>query len=73
MVFDKSVFAARVRGKRAEIGENQTELAKRVGVNVQTLSSYERGEVVPGIDKVFALAVALNTSPDYLLGWCSTN
>lgn len=69
MTFDFDVFASRLRGKRAEAGLNQMELSELIGVNYTTVSKWEQGAQMPGADKVFAIADALGTTPDYLLGW----
>lgn len=69
MAFDKSVFAARLRGKRAEADMSQTELAERSGVSQTTVFQYEDGTQTPGADKLFALAEALGCTPNDLIGW----
>lgn len=70
--FDKSVFAAKVRGKRAERRMSQEELAAKAGVSSDAIVKYESGKgYTPGADKVLALAVALECDPNELLGWPS--
>lgn len=58
----------RIKVKRAERGCTQAELARRLGVCFQTISKWENGTAQPGIDLLPALADALETSIDELLG-----
>ena len=69
MRFDPDCFAARLRGKRAELDITQQELAERAGVSQAAVFQYEDGGYLPGADKLCALAQALCTTPNYLLGW----
>lgn len=50
------------------------ELAKLIGTTKQTIYKYENG-IITNIpyEKVYALAKALNTTPDYLMGFTSSN
>lgn len=66
---DMTMVAANIRAARARKDINQGDLAKAIGVNIATVSSYERGEIVPGADKVFAMARALDVTPNDILGW----
>ena len=68
-MFEKEVFASRLRGKRAERGLNQAELAEASGVSVAAITNYENGGYVPGADKVYMLADALGCDLNWLLGW----
>jgi len=36
-----------IKNKRKELGLNQADLAKRLGVSLKTISNYENGEVIP--------------------------
>lgn len=71
MKFSKDLFAANLRSARAYRGVSQSELAKEVGVSQEIISLYERGEKVPGADKVVALCEALSKTPNELMGWTS--
>ena len=53
---------------RKSQGYNQTELAELVGTTQNQVSRYERGVHVPPSETLEAIAKALNTSADYLLG-----
>lgn len=67
--FDMGVVAANIRAARARRHVSQGELAAEVGVNITTVGAWERGEIVPGADKVTALAEALGVTPNELMGW----
>ena len=69
MRFELETFAARLRGKRAELDLTQEELAKLAGISQGAVFQYEDGGYLPGADKLCALAQALGTTPNYLLGW----
>lgn len=69
MRFDPQTFAAKLRGKRAELDLTQEELARRAGISQGAVFQYEDGGYLPGADKLCALAQALGTTPNYLLGW----
>lgn len=75
MKYDKDVFAARIRMRRAELGMTQEELSELSGISMPTICIYEggsdglRGGFVPGADRLCALAHALRTTPNYLVGW----
>lgn len=47
----------------------QEELAEEVGVSADSILKIEKGYITPGVDKVWAIAVALDCSPNELLGW----
>lgn len=46
----------------------QPELAHQTGMGISTLNRIEKGHQTTAIDKLVALAKALGTSADYLLG-----
>jgi len=61
-------LGVRVRRRRMELGFNQTEFAKQVGIPVPRLSSIENGHQSIYIERLLELANALKVSTDYLLG-----
>lgn len=69
MPFSKSGLAARIRGRRAELDLTQEELADKAGVNKDTIFRYENETFMPSAESLNALAQALDTTPNYLLGW----
>ena len=60
MDFNKDVMAAKLRGRRAEAGMNQTQAAEAAGVSIGTLGRYENGESSPK---------AYGCTPNDLFGW----
>lgn len=70
MAFDKKVFSARLRGKRAELDLTQEALAERSGVSTAAVVQYEADDgYVPGADKLWRIADALGCDPAWLMGW----
>ena len=57
----------RIRELRAKKGLTQKDLAHLCGLSLYTISQYERDQC-PRYGSIEAIAVALNTSPEYLLG-----
>jgi repressor LexA len=60
----------RIKTTRERLGLTQEDVAKVVGVAIQTIYKYEN-EIVTNIplDKLEKIAVALHTTPAYLMGW----
>lgn len=60
----------RIRERRESLGITQVSLADAIGERKQTLYKYETGVVtnIP-IDKIEAIASALQTTPASLMGW----
>ena len=73
MEFDKKVFAARLRAKRAELRLSQQQLAgKCKNVSAAAIAQYENEDnpgYIPAANKVWELAAALETDPTWLMGW----
>ena len=60
----------KVKIKRNNLGLSQEELANRVGYKTKgSIARIEKGERDLPIDKLKLLAKALNTTPEYLVGW----
>lgn len=58
----------RIRELRTECGLSQKQLAAKIGVAINTVSQYENGKSKTSIDVLANLAVALDTTTDFLLG-----
>ena len=60
----------RIKERRKELGMSADELGVRLGVNRSTVFRYENGfiEKIP-IDILKPIAEALQTTPQYLMGW----
>ena len=61
-------FGARLQKTRNLSGLTQEQLANKLGISKQTISSYESNVKKPSILTARKLARALNCSLDYLLG-----
>lgn len=62
----RSTFGRRLRALRLVRGISQVELARRIGRHQTVIGPYERDEYEPSREVVEKLAVALETSPEYL-------
>lgn len=60
----------RIKQLREDKGLTQEDIAKKIGVAIQTIYKYEN-EIVTNIplDKLEKIAKALQTTPAYLMGW----
>ena len=63
-------LADRIKYKRNQLGKTLEEVGQMVGVTKATIQRYENGNIqnIPS-DKIELLALALNTTPAYLMGW----
>ncbi len=66
MIDNKKVGAAIVQLRNSK-NMTQAELGDRIGVSFQAVSKWERGETLPDVSLLPALADALETTIDYLL------
>ena len=64
----------RIKQRRDELNIRQTELAQKVHISKQTLYKYEN-DIITNIpsNKLEEIAAALNTTPDFLMGWEGVN
>lgn len=58
----------RIKLLRKENGLTQAELGKLVGVSDASINKYEKGSMVPKIDKIEKMANIFHVSIDYLTG-----
>ncbi|MCK9759902.1 helix-turn-helix domain-containing protein [Pseudomonas syringae pv. syringae] len=59
----REILAARLKRLRTSKGMKQAELAEAAGLDVNTLSRYERAQQMPGIEQLLNLARGLGVSP----------
>lgn len=64
---EDSGFARRLREIRKSAGLNQTDFAKAAGRSLQTISRYERGELVPDMNFFVTLKEKFAANIDWLL------
>ena len=62
------IFRERLQRRRETLGWSKTELAKRVGITKVSIWGFEKGQKVPSVDTLIALADALDVSVDWLCG-----
>lgn len=60
----------RIKSRRMQMKMSADELAKRLGKDRSTIYRYEKGDIenLP-LDILEPIANALNTTPQYLMGW----
>ena len=61
----------KIREDREAAGMNKTELAKKMGVSIPTISRWESGEDFPSAARLPALAAALDCTIDEFYGQTS--
>ena len=57
----------RIRSRRISLGMKQMELAEKIDISNNHISSIERGIERPGLDLFIRICDVLNVTPDYLL------
>lgn len=67
-MFDFAVFSENLRSARRNKGLSQQQLAQLLFVSAQAVSKWEKGETVPDVPHICALAEELEISVDALLG-----
>lgn len=60
----------RIKQRRKELGMSADKLAEKLGKDRSTIYRYEKGDIenLP-LDILEPIAAALNTTPQYLMGW----
>lgn len=67
-MFDMQKIGARISALRRSRGMTQTELAERLGISFQAVSSWERGNAMPDVAKLPELARMFGVTIDWMLG-----
>jgi len=60
-------LAEKLKQARKQKGLTQGQLAKKIGADIQRISKYERGVLIPTTEIMVKLSDALDVSLDYLL------
>ena len=63
-----SVLANRIKGLRKERKKTQADISKLLGILRTTYGEYERGKILPPMDRINKLADYYSVSVDYLIG-----
>lgn len=66
--YDKKILSSRIIKLRKSKRISQLNLAMRIGITQESISSIERGNSLPKCSTLFAIAKTLDCSIDYLLG-----
>lgn len=70
MAYDVKLFPERLKKARLARKMTQFQLAVAAGISSQGLiTQYERGKFDPGAKRIVQLAVALEVTPGWLLGY----
>ena len=67
------MIGKRIQARRKQLGMSADELGKRLGKDRSTIYRYEKGDIenLP-LDILEPIAYALETTPQYLMGWEET-
>lgn len=65
---EANLFGENLKRKRQEFGRTQQDMAKILHIQKSTYGGYERGEILPPIDKLEVIARSFLTSIDELIG-----
>ena len=69
---ENRTFPTRLRYAMELRGKNQTQLAKEIGVQRQTVSLYTTGQSSPDAERIILISKALDVSPNFLLGFTAS-
>ena len=67
-MFQKKIFAQRLRALRSERNEERKDLAEILGVSVSQISEMENANKATTMDRLVLLCEHYKVSADYLLG-----
>lgn len=62
-------FKKKLKRLRTDVDKTQEEMAKLLGVKRSTYGEYERGKIMPPVDKIEQIALILGVQPYNLVGW----
>jgi len=62
-------FSARLIEARVKVGISQAQLARELGISVQTYNGYETKGYEPKFDLLLKICRILKVTPNYILGW----
>lgn len=67
-----NLISERLREMRMKAGLTQKDLGDKLGLGKSTISEWESGKRMPGLELVEDIARALGIDPGYLMGWSSS-
>ncbi len=62
------IFSKRLKDMRRDNGKTQEDMAKLLNIRRSTYGEYERGKIMPPVDKIKILADYFGVSVDFLMG-----
>ena len=62
-----NTIGTRIKAIRNKYKLNQTQMAKKINVHLQTLSRYERNVLMPSVDIISSITEQFNVNPQWLL------
>lgn len=65
---DAKELGNKIRLLRTDLSFNQTTFAEKIGITQSTLSSYEKGNAIPSLEVLIAIANQFHVSIDWLVG-----
>lgn len=65
---DNKNFGQRLKELRMENNETQQEASEIIGIHINTLKNYEKGDRVPNVNELIKIKKHYNVSYEYLLG-----
>lgn len=68
-----SITGTRIAERRRQLGMSQEDLADMVDTHQRQISRYETGQNDPTSEVLAGIARALNTTPDWLMGFSDTS
>lgn len=63
---NRSPFSSALIDARQKLDLSQADLAEAIGVEQETVSSWERGDLLPRAHRIDSIAVAVSMKPDKL-------
>lgn len=63
-----TIFTTRIKSLRKEKGKTQDDMAKLLNIRRTTYGEYERGRIMPPMDKIKFLSDYYGVTVDYLIG-----
>ena len=64
----QELFAARLRSEMSRRGVRVSDLAAELGVSLNSVSNWRRGQALPTIPRLVEIADQLDVTTDWLLG-----
>jgi len=70
---DRTVFSRKLKEEMLRSGYRQTDISKKTGIPISTISRYLSGEILPGVDYANRIANVFGVKPMWLFGYEDSN